>query len=369
MPKHFFKILLCCALIWQFSVSATYAQVPDPMLAAIFKVQGVTITIEDTDIPQAKAKALLAARNEAAQRLLQRVTPNAYHPKWQKTDKLPLPRWIQSTAIRNERTSNSKYSAEFDFTFRPTAVQDFLAEQSIPCLTQFAPEFLLLPVYDRGDQLVVNAEQNLWFQSWQKIAQQQRYGLVPFKLPSPAQTLQAADIEPILNKDKILPMAAQMGVSKALVLRAKIDAATDLNGTIITVMVDSAGLNPTGTETRSSFSHQGQVNQPMQTVLDDAAIAFMQQLEGEWKDQIQSHGAAKTIEVVVPLRGIASWVDIWQRLRAMPNVQDVRIRAITVYTAQLSMYVSGTDQSIVDDFRNYNFRLEPGPETWILSSN
>lgn len=366
MPKHFYTRILALLLIVGIGHGNACAMTPASPPTEVFTVRAVAIQVTDPNPAEAKAKAMGQARNEAARQLLIRLTPKAYYPKWQQTGEWPLTRWIQSIAIRNERVDENTYQAEYDVAFRPQPVLDYLADESIPALTQSAPEFLLLPIYDRGDQWILGGEQNLWHQAWQNMLRQKRFGLLPFKIPAQIEQLDTADLTPSVHTDTLRALAAQHGVIKVLLVVARLEATTNLDGTTSNIEVQTIGLGAGPEPVIGNHSFRGEVNQPIQDLLAQAAAGVLQQLEDEWKSEIQNHSANRTLEVMVPLRSLADWVEIHQRLKSVPIVQEVRLRAMTRQSAQLVLKLSGTAEAMSGEFQQYNLLLTPNEPVAVL---
>jgi hypothetical protein len=371
MPKQF---LFWAVLCWAFGAVWAHAVAAPAWDPAIFRVAAVPVQIAGIDANAAKEQARDQARQMAAMILLQRLTPKAFHPQWQNTGKLPLARWIQSTAIRKERSGRESYAAEFDFQFRPEAVSAYLQSRNIPAVTSPAPEILLLPVYDRGDAALLRDPQNLFWQAMQEILARQRYGLVPYRLPTEGMRLDAA----ALHSDEAAPILAdiltQLGLERALVVTARFEAQTDLLGTIATVQLAGQFYNRSGNPGEAmQWTHSGQPNQPLPEVFIDAGLALLQDMAENFKTQNLADGAvpppsSEAIEVIMPLRGLGDWRNIERRIAAIPIAEKTELRAISRDLAQITMTLRGPAAEWTAQFRAYDFILRPGDGVWQLQS-
>ena len=358
-------LILCC--VW--AVAAPYSASAQTN-AAIFTVANVAVDVDDKSAESAKSIAMARARRDAWKILLSRLVIASDGVDVEKLASALSPKWVQSVQIRNEKTSPTRYVADVTIAFKPSAVESFLDDRGIPYTTQISPTFLILPVYDRGDRMLLLEADNLWYQAWQKIESSRAYGLVPVKLPLVTTNLDLADVFPSINHEKILQIAAQYGLSQVLVLRAGLDIHAADSGSASRIRITAENISPNIPTQPSETEYEFAPNTALADSFQSAALKFLSTLDSSWKNRVaQNLGPVKSIDVMVPIRDLGQWVNVENRLRGMPEIRKMNLRAIAVGVAQLSLDIGLADgEDLADLFQKYNFSLSEGQQILILQA-
>lgn len=347
---------------WWASVLPAHAQNDD----SVFTVSNVHVEVEAADANTAKSKALQQARQEAFQILIKRLVAQSNAEQIKKLSAQPAQKWVQAVELRNERTTASKYSADVTVIFKSSMVETFLEGQDISYTTASSAPFLVIPVYNRGDQWLLLQEDSLWLSVWRKIQDTKSYGLVPIKVPLPSVKLQASDIAPEPNRDYLLQLAAQHGLAQALLVKASLDVSNTAAGTVTRVKMIAENISPTMQSTPVELEYEAPPNTNLMEVFNTAAHNLLSAIEEGWKEKSAANlGDVKTVDVMVRVPDIGNYINLWQRLQSMSEVRKIHLRAMTRDVAQLSLDVSDNGD-LIELFRRYNFALTQGAQIWLL---
>ncbi len=364
--KHL-KIAICFVFImlagWWGTAPFAQAQGAD----SVFTVTGVHVEVEAADANTAKSKALQQARQDAFQILLKRLVAQSNAEQIKKLSSQPVQKWVQAVELRNERTTASKYSADVTVIFKSALVEAFLENQDVSYTTAASAPFLVIPVYNRGDQWLLLQEDSLWLSVWRKIQDTKSYGLVPIKVPLPSVQIQTSDIVPEPNRDRLLQLAAQHGVAQVLLVKASLDVYNSAAGTVTRVKMIAENISPTIQSAPVKLEYEAPPNTNLADVFGMAAQNLLSAIEENWKEKAAANlGDVKTVDVMVQVPDLGNFVNLWQRLQAMDEMRKIHLRAMTKDVAQLSLDVSDNTGDLAALFQRYNFALTQGAQIWLL---
>ena len=337
------------------------------MAPSIYTVSGVKVNVEDSSAAAAKAAAMKQAHAEALQILMRRLVASDELESVSKINPAISGKWVEAIEIKNERSSATRYTAEVTVIFRQSAVESWLQQQSISYTAASSNAFLIIPIYDRGDQPVLLSDDNLWYGAWKKIALMKSFGLVPVSVPMQNGAVQLADIEPMVNVEKLQQIAAQNNAVQVLVARAAIDVKNTPAGTVTTVHVRAQNYGSAISTSMAEVQVESAPNMGLDAAFEMAAQKFLAQMEEEWKSKILSNqGPIKTVDVMVPIRSLNDWVMLESRLQSMAELRKMNLRAITRDVVQLSLDIGDDGENLPELFAKYGFELTAGNQIWML---
>ncbi len=355
------------AVIW-----LVFAVIPAPIAWAqspdsVFTISGVHVETEAETAEAAKTKAMAQARQTAFQILLQRLAPKSYQPQIEKLKTESVGKWIQGVEVKNERVSAVKYSADVTVFFNRNSIEAYLQQNDIPYSAVSSPAILVIPVYDRGDTVLLLQQDSLWLNTWRKIEESKTYGLIPIKVPIATSQLDPADILPDVNRDRVLQLAAQHGLAQALVVTASLNAHNDQGGTIAKITIRAENISPTMASDPIVIEYESLPNTNLADVFYAAAQNLLSQMQEIWKEKtISNTGPVKVLDVMVPARDLAAWINIQQQLMAIPEIRKINVRAMTKDVVQLALDVADGGLEFQELFKKYGLALMPGTQIWVL---
>jgi hypothetical protein len=106
---------------------------------------------------------------------------------------------------------------------------------------------------------------------------------------------------------------------------------------------------------------------PVQALLEQAVQVVVDELEEAWKrDNLLRFDLQGTIEVTVPIGGLAEWVEVRRRLRQVAAVRHVRLRSLTRLRARLVLRHVGEVRQLALALSQRDLELGQDLADWVL---
>jgi hypothetical protein len=101
--------------------------------------------------------------------------------------------------------------------------------------------------------------------------------------------------------------------------------------------------------------------------LGDAARRIHAKLDEEWRGLATvRRDAPAVLDVVVPIRALADWVQVRQRLGAIPSIKTVSVRSLESDRAELHLDYFGTPEQLQKTLAQAGLQLERDADKWRL---
>jgi len=294
----------------------------------VYTVGGVGVDVTAESAADAREQGIRAARRKAFERLIGRMVPRERH------DAVPTPRGedlkqlVRGFEISESKTSGVRYIGTLRFTFQRAAVRELLRRRQIPFAETRSKPVVVLAVYGARANPVLWADPNPWRRAWGRMDSGR--GLVPFAVPlGDLADIQAISAEQALRhaRDPLRAVADNHGARDALVAQA-VPAGTPEAGTLSARFVASRVLD--GDRAREiAFTQEQREDESRKAFYDRAAARVARRIEERWKranllDFQQRH----TLVAEAPVRTLAQWVRIEDRLQGVPLVERIGVRRL-----------------------------------------
>jgi hypothetical protein len=103
--------------------------------------------------------------------------------------------------------------------------------------------------------------------------------------------------------------------------------------------------------------------------LADAAKKLHAKLDEEWRNiAVVRRDAQAGLDVVVPIRELSDWVQIRQRLGAIPAVKSVTVRSLESDRADLHLEYFGTEDQLQRTLAQAGLQLAKDADQWRLQA-
>ncbi len=328
-----------------------------PLKADPFAISGVVIAAKAKDATIAKKIAIEKGQKEAFRRLIRRLTRPAdaqYLPNDREGGIEPL---IAGFSLLDEKPGPGSYEAKMTVRFIGANVRQYLDAYGIPMVNVTATPVLLLPLFKQGDQTLIGPG-NPWHDAWEGADLEN--SLVPILLPvgdASDLSISAATLAEGRENDMEL-LKERYSVSGVLVAVARQDGKGRLRVTL-------RGNAPSG---RVDFDKTYEDKSGIEAAMRMAVLGSIERLENRWKNANVSEdgGAAETLIVSVPFRGLDEWIIIRKRLLAMRGISKMDIRAMTAKGAHIILTYSGGIEQLAREMVQRNMELTDLGQYWEL---
>jgi hypothetical protein len=337
---------------------------------AIFAVASVQVDATADTAAAAREVALADGQRRALDILLQRITLR------EDRDRVPRPvdsqvaELVEALEIANERTSPVRYLADLTVRFKPEAVRTLLQLAGVSFAETVHKPLLVLPVYSATATAMPSLwdEPNPWRDVW--VARPAAGGLVPLILPIG----DLADIADLSAEDALRGNAARLDAIArryqadgviVVVARSGFD---EVSGQMaLTVTAQPHGGAVLGTIPVGHRIAGADTGMPVQALLEQAVQVVVDELEEAWKrDNLLRFDLQGTIEVTVPIGGLAEWVEVRRRLRQVAAVRHVRLRSLTRLRARLVLRHVGEVRQLALALSQRDLELGQDLADWVL---
>jgi len=331
-----------------------------------FTVADVAVDITAASAAKAKAKAVRVGQRLALTRLLRRLTPKSDHARLPTPDDNAITDLVQGFEVAGERVAPGRYIASFTFGFKPEAVGRLLRFNGIPYAQDPSPPVVVVPLYRRGDTVLLWEDGNLWAQAWADLPPAD--GLVPVVVPfGELADMAAIDANRALagDRDALAALATRYDAGEAVVVEATISRAASDQAP--TVTVTTRRQTDTGVEIGGG-RFAGMAGDDLATVLRVAARATRDGIEETWKaEHLLRFDREGSLSVDISIDGLADWLDIRGRLERLALVRKVSIIALSTSFARVTVDYLGDARQLAGALARDGLALRREADLWILS--
>ncbi len=330
-----------------------------------FTIGNVAVDATAKSAAAAREEAIAEGQRQAFDRLIARLVPKELVGQVPRLDAQDITNLVRDFEVNSEKTSAVRYLANLQIRFKPDAVRALLRGAKVPFAELMARPLVVLPVLRSAAALSLWDDPNPWRMAWANAPPWD--GLVPLIEPKGDNT-DIADIGPeqaiMREPDRIAAIARRYGAAGALVVYASrhLDPASGQPVLDVTAVRSDAANDQTLVQ--SFVAREGE---------DDAALyARAQQsiaatVEDAWKRaNLLRFDEPRGIEVSVPLKDLAGWIAVRQRIAGIPFVSGSGVRSLTRENAVLSLQYFGDEGQLAGALAQRGLTLEEGATGWTL---
>ncbi len=353
------------------------APIPAVRAAEALSVDGVTVDVTAESAQAARDRALVEAQRKAFDQLMQRIVQPQDLARVPPVADAQIADMVLDFDIASEQTSTVRYIGTLNFRFDGGMVRNLLGGYNIAYqippdmivlpggggATATAGRVVVLPVFSTATESRLFEGGSLWRDAW--VRHPPQGGGVDFVVPAgDAQDIAAIDPEQALigDRDRLSVIAQRYGADTVIVAEARLQKAGEQR----VVAVQAQRFGPSGLE--DTFRDQVAV------AGDDYDPAFLEAVQriaghtsGTWKGAAAAAGGAapagpeQSIQVAVPIRNLADWLDVQRRLAQVRSVTRTDVRSMRHTEVRLDLYHTGGQDQLVSDLAQSRLVLTPGP--------
>lgn len=368
LPRWFLTTLTGLALLSAALVVSSLTLASSAVASGdVYTVSSVPVDVTAGSAAQAREQALEQGHREAFRRLIDRIAPSGAVQELPDPPYDRLANMVRDFQVSDERTSNVRYLADLTIRFRSEAVRAFLRENEIAYAETVSKPVVVLPVFGESESAVLWDEPNPWREVWNR--REEHPGLVPLTVPlGDLGDIQAITVSEALQNDQdaLAAIAENSGAGDVVVAHLTLDGDPEAGDAVARVVSNRAGLSgPPRTMVQTVRQAQAKT---LEEVLERAADAVEEDLETAWKQaNLIRFEDPHEISVTVPLRDLADWTKVQQRLSEVAVVGETALRRFSRNQAELDMTYFGDPDQLQMALRQSSLTLEEAErENWRL---
>jgi len=348
-----------------------------PHGAAADDTYSATVTVDATadNVAKARDKARLDGQRKAFDAVVAHLSSSVDTSKLAKLSDSQITDLVASFEVANEKMTAVRYTADYTYHFRPSAVQGLLAgaggsaappnagpSPPAAAAQTAAKPTVVLPVLQTGGAALLWGDPNPWRLAWTHragaggghlVVPAGEIGDVTAIDADKARTGDPAGLAAIAKKydaDEVLVMLAaqRSGDRPGLDITVKRYRA----GQFVDVHFDSIDANP-GEKDSDLFRR--------------AADTVGADIDGGWKNVKPPPGPAGNLVASLPINGLDDWLRLRGQLSALPSVKKLDLQSLSRQQATVALQYVGNLDQLKGDLATINLSLEGGDPTWRLA--
>jgi hypothetical protein len=323
-----------------------------------FTIGGVEVDVIGADATKARDQAVREAKRRAVGLLIERMVAPEDRSKVPPLDDARLEGMIRGVEFAKERPAGNRFTGTLNVVFAADPVKSWLSSAGIAVAETVARAALVVPLWKDKNGVEPLDDRNAWRDAWSKL-----------------DTSGSAVPVTMVRGDQLDQNA--LSVEEAYV--GDVSALTRLNEryhlpTIVVAIVegdrDAGALTVGGyrydaqTGARSDL---GKVTVANATQLADAAGKIQAKLDGDWRGMaVVRRDSQDAMEVVVPIKALSDWVQVRQRLGAIPAIKSIVVRTLETDHAELHVDYYGTSDQLTQTLAQAGLELSKAADGWRL---
>lgn len=323
-----------------------------------FTIGGIDVDVTAPDAIQARQQGVREAQRRAVKLLVERMVAPEDRAKVPPLADAQLDGMVRGVEFARERTLTNRYIATLGVVFGADQVKTWLGGAGIGIAETVARPALVIPLWKGKNGVEPLDDQNAWREAWRAL--DTAGSAVPVVMLRGDQ----------LDQDAISVEEAYVGDVSALSrLNERYRAPT-----IVVAIVEgdkaSGGLAVSGLRYDTQTGARSEIAKTTvadERQLGDAAKKMHTRLDEEWRNvAVVRRDSQDVLDVVVPIRTLADWVQVRQRLGAVPAVKGVAVRSLEAERADIRLEYYGTAEQLQRTLAQAGLVLERDAEQWRL---
>ena len=324
-----------------------------------YTIGGIEEDVSAADAVQARQQAIREARQKAVKLLVERMVSPADRAKVPPVSDQRLDSMVRGVEFARERTAGSRYSATIGVVFGAEPVKQWLGEAGISIAETVARAALVIPLWKDKTGLEPLDDRTAWRDAWT--------GLDTLATSVPVALVRGDQ----LDQDALTVEQAFVGDVTALArLNDRYHAPVVI---VATAEGDKDGPIKLGgmrydmqTGVRSELLS---LTVPDSSQLAAAAKQIHAKLDQDWRGLATVRRDQQAgLDVVVPIKALADWVQVRQRLGGIPAIKSVAVRQLEADQADLHLDSYGSPEDLQKTLSQVGLQLEKDADKWRLQA-
>jgi Uncharacterized protein conserved in bacteria (DUF2066) len=325
-----------------------------------FTIAGVDVDINATDPLKARDEGMRDGERRAVKMLVERMVSPEDRAKVPPIDDARLQGLVRGVEFVKERTAGSHYTATLNVVFSAQPVKAWLGEAGIGIAETVARAALVVPLWKDRNGVEPMDDRNAWRDAW--------LGLDTSGSSVPVTVVRGDQ----LDQDALSVEEAYVGDVSALSRLNQRYRAPIIIVAIVEGNKDAGALTVSGvrydTET-GARSDIAKVSIDDFHQLPDAAKKMHDQIEQAWRSiATVRRDSQAALDVTVPISSLGDWVQVRQRLGAVPAVKSVTVKTLESDHASVHLDYYGTPEELQQTLGQAGLQLTKGADEWQLQA-
>jgi len=325
-----------------------------------YTVTDVDVDVNAADAVQARQQGIAEARRKAAKMLVERLVTPEERARVSTPGDASLEGMVRGIEFVRERSAPNRYIATLNVVFSPEAVKAWLGGVGVKIAETVSRPALVIPLWKGKSGVEPLDDRNPWREAWQALS-----------------TAGSAVPVTVIRGDQL----DQSAVSAEEAYVGDVSALSRLNEryrapTIIVAVVEgdrqSGPLTVGGLRYDTQTGARSEIPKaPVQDAgqLAEAAKQMHAKLEEQWRGlAVVRRDAQDTLDVFVPIRALGDWVQVRQRLGAVPAVKSVSVRTLESDRADVRLEYFGTPEELQRTLAQAGLTLDKEADKWRLQA-
>ena len=325
-----------------------------------YTIGGIDVDASAADAIKAREQGIQEAKRQAVRQLVDRLVAAEDRGHVPPLDDARLNDMIRGVEFVRERSVPNRYIATLNVVFAADQAKAWLAASGAKIVETVARPALVIPLWKGAAGVEPLDSLNVWREGWRTL-----------------DTAGSAVPVTVLRGDQI----DQNALSAEEAYVGDVAALARLNEryrapTIVVAIVD--GDKDAGSLTVGGVRYDMQTGARSEIAkatvdgagqLAEAAKKMHTQLDEQWRSIAVVHRDSQdALDVTVPIRALGDWVQVRQRLGAVPAVKSVIVRSLEADRAELHLEYFGTSEELQRTLAQAGLRLENDAGQWRLQA-
>ncbi len=343
----------------------------------LFSARGISVDRTANTASEARELAIVEAQRRAFYALLRKLTPQTYHPELPQLDDEAIAPMVVGVQVKNEKTSPTRYLADFTVDFKKEMVLPILAARDIPYSESVSKPILVLPVFENKGVKNLWDEPNPWRDAWIEIFDAKQG---PEGSEKRRDDWAQAPVLPVIVPAGTLEDIKMISVDDAIYLREEAIDEIAKTYNAGSVLVTYASLQTQNGIRRLDISYQR--NDAFSTAIVEtftggdtdreifraAIFDLFTNLQESWKDQnILNRDIQNKLAVSTSISGLRDWIEIKKKAESIPAIQKLDVKELSVDKVFWEISFLGNLSQLRTALGQRNLILEDDQGYWTLN--
>lgn len=325
-----------------------------------YTIGGVDVDVTAADAIKARDQGIREAQRRAVRMLVERMVGAEDRARVPPLDDAALANMVRGVEFARERTLTNRYIGTLSIVFGADPVKTWLGGAGISITETVPRPALVIALWKGKNGIEPLDDRNAWRDAWRTLDTSGSSVPVTLVRGDPSdQTALAVEQAYVGDVSALARLNERYRAPTIIIATVEGDKA----GGTLTV----SGLRyDTQTGARSAIAAipVAEANQ-----LPDTAKRIHARLDEEWRGQaVVRRDSQDALNVFVPIRALADWVQVRQRLGAIPAVKSVAVRSLEADRAELRLEYFGTTDQLQKTLAQAGLVLDRSADQWRLQA-
>lgn len=325
-----------------------------------YTVTGVDVDVTATDAVQARQQGIAEARRKAARLLIDRVVAPEDRARVSVPGDAALEGMVRGIEFVRERSAPGRYIATLNVVFQPDSVRTWLGGAGVRIAETVTRPALVIPLWKGKAGVEPLDDRNAWREAWRAL--DSSGSAVPVTVLRGDQ----------LDQNAVTAEELYVGDVSALARLNERYRAPTIVVAVVEGDKDGGPLSVGGLRYDAQTGARGEIPRiavPDAGQLADAARQVHARLDEQWRSVATvRRDAQDSLDVYVPIRALGDWVQVRQRLGAVPALKSVVVRNLESDRAELRLEYFGTTDELQRTLASAGLVLDKEADKWRLQA-